>query len=381
MAIKLFDRVKQKTLTSGTGIVSLGSSVDSFLDFSSIYSDNDNLFYTIENLTDFEVGIGTYSGNTVSRDTVLKSSNSDNLLNLPGDTNTSIFVTYPASGAVHTSGDRSVIDINSLDFNLNPSSPDYKEGRVFYDNVNHALAVYNDESEITLQVGQENYIRVRNNSGGTILNGQAVRIEGSQGTNTTIVLAIATGDFSAQAIGLATHDIENNSFGYVTTFGLVNDLNTSDFNDGDEVFLSPEISGGLTGVSPIAPNYKVSLGHVVRSHPSVGNVLVQPTFPKLGGGDVKSFGDNVEGGVAFTDIVAGGNAAIIASNSGMVYDSGNEKLTVNNLAVVGGFENSGYLVKDWETITGDYTLDASSYGTFVSPSGNTLITIPSSEIN
>ena len=102
MAIKLFDRVKQKTLTSGTGIVSLGSSVDSFLDFSSIYSDNDNLFYTIENLTDFEVGIGTYSGNTVSRDTVLKSSNSDNLLNLPGDTNTFIFVTYPASGAIRS---------------------------------------------------------------------------------------------------------------------------------------------------------------------------------------------------------------------------------------------------------------------------------------
>ena len=335
MAIKLFDRVKQKTLTSGTGIVSLGSSVDSFLDFSSIYSDNDNLFYTIENLTDFEVGIGTYSGNTVSRDTVLKSSNSDNLLNLPGDTNTFIFVTYPASGAVHTSGNRCVVDIDGINFNVG-AAPAYTEGRIFYDSANHALAVYNDEPEITLQVGQEEYLRVRNNTSGTIFNGEAVRILGSQGTHVTIDKAIATGDFSAQAIGLATHDIENNSFGYVTTYGVVNDVDTSDFNDGDEIFLSPEISGGLTGVSPIAPNYKLSLGHVVRSHPTVGQIVIKPSTPKLGGGDVKSLGEKVEGGVAFTDILAGSDAAIIASNSGMVYDSGNEKLTVSNLAVGSG---------------------------------------------
>ena len=328
MPLELYDRVKQKSTTAGTGNVTLTSSVATFLDFSAVYTDNDQLFYTIENLTDFEVGIGTYSGNTVSRDTVLKSSNSDSLLNLPGDTNTFVFVTYPASGAVHTSGNRCVVDIDGINFNVG-AAPTYTEGRIFYDNQNHALAVYNDEPDITLQVGQEEFLRVRNNTSGTIFNGEAVRILGSQGTHVTVEKAIATGDFVAQAVGLATHDIENNSFGYVTTYGVVRDLDTSDFNDGDEIFLSPEVSGGLTGVSPIAPNYKLSLGHVVRSHPTVGQVVVKPSTPKLGGGDVKTLGNKVPSGVAFTEQIAGSDAAIIASTTGLIYDSGNQVLRVN----------------------------------------------------
>ena len=328
MPINLFDRVKQKSTTAGTGNVTLTSSVNAFVDFSAVYTDNDQLFYTIENLTDFEVGIGTYSGNTISRDTVLKSSNSDNLLNLPGDANTFIFVTYPASGSVYTSGNRCAVNIDGINFNLG-AAPAYTEGRIFYDNQNHALAVYNDEPDITLQVGQEEYLRVRNNTSGTIFNGEAVRILGSQGTHVTVEKAIATGDFVAQAVGLATHDIENNSFGYVTTYGTVRDLDTSSFNDGDEVFLSPEVSGGLTGVSPTAPNYKLSLGHVVRSHPTIGQIVIKPSTPKLGGGDVKSLGDKVESGVAFVDLIAGSDAAIISSTTGLLYDSGNSILQVN----------------------------------------------------
>ena len=116
MPIKLFDRVKQKTTTSGSGTITLGDSVDSFLNFSSVFSDGDQTFYTIESPTIFEVGLGTYNAGTVSRDTVFKSSNSDQLVNLAGDLNTSIFVTYTASGAIYTTGDRIVTDIDGITF-------------------------------------------------------------------------------------------------------------------------------------------------------------------------------------------------------------------------------------------------------------------------
>ena len=82
MPIKLFDRVKQKTTTSGSGTITLGDSVDSFLNFSSVFSDGDQTFYTIESPTIFEVGLGTYNAGTFTRDTVFKSSNSDQLVNL-----------------------------------------------------------------------------------------------------------------------------------------------------------------------------------------------------------------------------------------------------------------------------------------------------------
>lgn len=340
--LRLYDRVKQATATSGSGSLTIGTSVPGFNVFSDFYNTGDLTYYVIEDLdnNEFEVGIGTYSGAFLTRDSVLTSSNSGGLVNLEGNTNTFVFATYAASGSVYTSGDRIITNVDGADFNLG-ATPEYREGRVFYDSTNHALAVYNDESEITLQVGQENYIRVRNNTGSTITNGQAVKIEGSQGTNTTVVLAIATGDLSSQAIGLATHDIEDNSFGYITTFGMVNDLDTSDFLDGDEVFLSDVISGGLTGVSPTAPSYKVPLGHVVRSHPSVGNILVQPGFAKLGGGDVKSLGDIQKSGVPFLDIIAnGGSAAVLSSDPSFRFDSSNNVLYVPNIDVSGDLSAS-----------------------------------------
>ena len=369
MPIKVFDRVKQKSTSAGTGIITFTSSVSSFVDFSDVYSDNDQLFYAIENLTDFEVGIGTYSGNTISRDTVLKSSNSDQLVNLPGDANTFVFVTYPASGSVHTTGDRIVYNVDGVDFNpiANGFQPSHQEGRIFYDLDNHALAVYNDEADITLQVGQEQYLRVRNNTTGTILNGEAVRIIGSQGTQPTIDKAIATNDIDAQAIGLATHDIEVGSFGYITTYGVVNNLDTSAFSSGQEIFLSYAISGGLTGVSPVAPNFKLSMGHVLRSHPNVGNILVKPSTPKLGGGDVKSLGNFQESGIAFVDLVAGSNAAIISSNTGLSYNSGTNTLQV---------DAGGVRFPDGATQTIAYTGQSSdtSVRTYINISNNTTLT-------
>ncbi len=326
MALRLRDRVRQKTTTTGTGTLTLGSAVSAFSTFADRLSDGDLTYYTISNATQYEVGSGVYFGGTLSRDTVFSSSNSDQRINLSVESD--VFITYPSDKSVHLSEDRVITGVQAIDWVLN-GTPEYLEGRVFYDNINHALAVFNDEPDITLQVGQENYIRVRNNTGATITNGQAVKILGAQGTNTTVELAIATDAIKSQAVGLATHDIEHNSFGYVTTFGSVNDLDTSDFNDGDEIFLSPVISGGLTGVSPTAPDYVVSLGHVIRSHPAVGNILVQPGFPKLGGGDVKSLGDKVASGVAFTAQIAGTDAAIIASTTGLIYDSGNSILRVD----------------------------------------------------
>jgi len=98
MALVLKDRVKVTTTTTGTGTLTLGSAVAGFQDFS-VIGDGNSTYYAINDATsgDWEVGIGTYtaSGTTLSRDVVLESSNSGNLVNFgAGDKN--VFVTYPA---------------------------------------------------------------------------------------------------------------------------------------------------------------------------------------------------------------------------------------------------------------------------------------------
>jgi hypothetical protein len=103
MAFVLKDRVKETTTTTGTGTVTLAGAESGFQAFS-VIGDGNSTYYTIVAGAEFEVGIGTYtaSGTTLSRDTVLESSNSGSLVNFSaGDKD--VFVTYPAERAVHSS--------------------------------------------------------------------------------------------------------------------------------------------------------------------------------------------------------------------------------------------------------------------------------------
>ena len=69
MAFKLADRVKESTITTGTGAIALGGAVTNFETFSANLSDSDTTYYAIVDNTNnaFEVGLGTYnsSGNTL----------------------------------------------------------------------------------------------------------------------------------------------------------------------------------------------------------------------------------------------------------------------------------------------------------------------------
>ena len=85
MALVLKDRVKETTTTTGTGTLTLAGAATGFQSFSVIGNGN-TTYYTITDGTDWEVGIGTYtsSGTTLSRDTILESSNSGNAVNWGG---------------------------------------------------------------------------------------------------------------------------------------------------------------------------------------------------------------------------------------------------------------------------------------------------------
>ena len=90
----LSDRVKQTTITSGSGLITLQGSFGGFQSFADAIGDGNVTYYTIENGSKFEVGIGTYNSNTLSRDLVLSSSNNGELIDLDGVS--IVFCTYPA---------------------------------------------------------------------------------------------------------------------------------------------------------------------------------------------------------------------------------------------------------------------------------------------
>ncbi len=156
------------------------------------------------------------------------------------------------------------------------ASPTYLQGKLTYDTDNESLTFFNDESDISLQVGQEQWTRVRNASGSTIVDGTPVYISGNHaGTGLPeIDLAKADVESTSKAIGLTTHDIENNTIGYVTTGGVVGGLNTSSFGNGDELFLSAATAGTLTATKPSSPDFIVSMGFVTKANASSGTIIV-----------------------------------------------------------------------------------------------------------
>lgn len=100
MALTVKDRVKETTTTVGTGTYTLAGAEPGYQSFSVVGNGN-TTYYAVSNGTDWEVGIGTYtsSGTTLSRDTILESSNSGNAVDWGAGTK-DIFVTYPAERSV-----------------------------------------------------------------------------------------------------------------------------------------------------------------------------------------------------------------------------------------------------------------------------------------
>lgn len=103
MPLVVKDRVRETSVTTGTGTITLLGAVVGFQSFSVIGNGN-TTFYTIalDSAGEWEVGIGTYtaSGTTLSRDIVLESSNSGSLVPFSAGTKT-VFCTYPAEKSVY----------------------------------------------------------------------------------------------------------------------------------------------------------------------------------------------------------------------------------------------------------------------------------------
>jgi len=112
MALVVKDRVQVSSSTTGTGTLTLGVALGGFQDFS-VIGDGNTTYYAITNNGEWEVGIGTYtaSGTTLSRDTVLESSNSGNKINLSGSS--VVFCTYPAEKGLYLDANGNVIGLGT----------------------------------------------------------------------------------------------------------------------------------------------------------------------------------------------------------------------------------------------------------------------------
>jgi hypothetical protein len=113
MALVLKDRVKETTVTVGTITLVLAGAASGFQSFSAIGNGN-TTYYAIDGGAEWEVGIGTYTlvGTTLSRDTILSSSNGGSAVNFSAGTK-NVFVTYPAGKGIYTDASGNAIALGT----------------------------------------------------------------------------------------------------------------------------------------------------------------------------------------------------------------------------------------------------------------------------
>lgn len=171
-------------------------------------------------------------------------------------------------------GDNPITNIGYMDFNL-VNGIAQSEGRLVWNATDGTLNLGLAGGVVNLQIGQEEVVRGKNTSGSTITNGQAVRISGGSGNKPTWGLADADNPAAAGSIGLATEEMDNNANGYVTTTGLVRDVDTSSFSVGDRLYLS-NTPGELTTTAPTSTERIVFIGIVLASSADEGIIYVSP---------------------------------------------------------------------------------------------------------
>ena len=128
------------------------------------------------------------------------------------------------------------------------------------------------------------YLTVVNKTGDNLLatGYKVLKVQDAQGQRLAVDYALADSDAnSADTIGVVYENINNNQTGKIVVIGELTGLNTTGslqgetWNDGDLLFLSPFVDGGITNIRPTAPNHGVIIGYIVYSHVNQGKIYIK----------------------------------------------------------------------------------------------------------
>ena len=161
-----------------------------------------------------------------------------------------------------------------VDFDVDASASG-AEGRIKWNDEDGTLDIGLKGGNVTLQTGQEQVLYVYNSDSTSITDGDVVYIFGSNNGHIAVKKFISDNSIDPHlCLGMATESISAGSKGYVTTKGMVRDINTSGYDTAEPIFADPDTAGQFTDTRPSTPDTIVELGVVVKSHATEGIVFV-----------------------------------------------------------------------------------------------------------
>ena len=245
--------------------------------------------------------------------------------------------------------------IGAVNFDTTIAEPTNTVGRLWWNNADGAQTLSLGITAIhDLKLGQESFYRVKAST--AITKGQVVMATGAVGNSGVITAAPATGltpETGIYVMGIATENIAQNAFGYVTEFGLVHNLNTTNvgenWTDGTILYLDPSIPGGLTKYIHTAPAPKVLVAMVVHAQNN-GSLFVRVNHGSVLGG--------TDGNVEFASLADGDqivyNGSLQRWENKPLAGSGLDQITTitKSLTITTDWQDTG--IKSTDLTTGTY---------------------------
>ena len=189
MAHIVADRGRDSSTTTSTGAFTLaGSAPTGYRTFASVCSNNDTIYYCIQHqtLNEWEVGLGTSNGGTtLTRTTVLASSNAGSAVNFSAGTK-DVFTVFPA-GKIATPDKPLTIGFTATAYSIGTISsgtvtPDPTNGNLQYytNNGAHTLAVPSVSGDYSIVILVTNGA----SAGATTISGSYTKSSGDSLTTT-----------------------------------------------------------------------------------------------------------------------------------------------------------------------------------------------------
>ncbi len=186
--------------------------------------------------------------------------------------------------------------MDAIQFDTTYAPASHEEGMMHWNDDEKCLE-FGEPNGGSLQVGQEQRLRAKNDEVDTINNGEVVYICGAVGSNICVKRADADSyNEAVRTIAVATEDVGSGQNGRFTTFGFVRTLDTSAWTEGSLLYLSAT-PGIMSATPPAYPANRVAIGVVTRSHVTEGELGVKITyvprkFGDINGGDYTGFEDD-----------------------------------------------------------------------------------------
>ena len=160
-------------------------------------------------------------------------------------------------------------------FDTTPELSSTTPGTMSWNDGDGSLDLILKGGNVTIPLGQEICSLVYNAEATTLNPGEAVYMFGAQGQRVSVKRASNAADVtSSKTFGLVAESIPAGAEGFVMVHGIVKNLNTNGYNEGDQLYVGTS-PGTLTSTKPVGPQHTVFIGVVVKKSLSAGRIFVK----------------------------------------------------------------------------------------------------------